>query len=156
MRTMVAMTLAVAVASWACVPDGPSRLTGSEPFTDADLRAARQASPRLVVYVWSPHMPLSVDGYAEVAAAAGTFDAIVVPVLFAGSDPAFARREADRVGMPRGALREMASRTLARREGQLHAPSIVVFQDAGVAPVLPGYRNAEGYRRYLESVLDAP
>lgn len=149
------MTVAAMIGSGGCVPDEAARASGSERFTDADLHAALQSSPRLVVYVWSPHMPLSVDGYAEITAAARSVDAEVVPVLFAGSDKAFARREARRVGMPRRALREMASEELIRREGQLHAPSIVVFHAERAAPVLPGYRNAEGYRRYLESVMDS-
>lgn len=124
------------------------------PFTDADLQSAlAEASGPLVVYVWSPHMPLSVDGYPEIAAAGEALDLTVVPVLFAGSDREFAAREASRVGIPEAGLRELVSSELLGREAQVHAPSIVVFDGERVSPVLPGYRNAAGYRRYLEGVL---
>ena len=39
-------------------------------FTDEQLAQVRDTSRGVVVYVWSPHMPLSLDGYAEISAAA--------------------------------------------------------------------------------------
>lgn len=137
-------------------------------FTDRDLRAAvastlgargaedgleGQGSAGVVVYAWSPHMPLSVDGFREIEAAADELGLRVVPVLFAGSDRDFARREATRVEMPPAALREVGSVELTMRDAQVHAPSILVFQGGRVFPVLPGYRNAAGYQRYLTAVL---
>ena len=71
----------------------------------------------------------------------------------AHSDRAFAEREAIRVGMPPAGLREIASVELVQRQAQVHAPSIVIFGADRVSPVLPGYRNADGYRRYLEAFL---
>ena len=60
----------------------------------------------------------------------------LVPVLFAGSDRDFARREAERVGMPPAALREVRSVELTMRDGQIHAPSILVFTGRrGPAPL---------------------
>jgi len=123
------------------------------PFTDADLRAALDdaGAAGLVVYAWSPHMPLSVDGWTEItsASAARGYDAI--PVLIAHADPDFARREAVRGGIPAEGLREVASVELIMRDLQVHAPSILVFGTGTVSPVLPGYRNAEGYGRFLEA-----
>jgi hypothetical protein len=139
-------------------------------FTDADLRAvvgstlgseAQRAGARgqgfagVVVYAWSPHMPLSVDGFREIRAATTELGLRLVPVLFAGSDRDFARREAERVGMPPAALREVRSVELTMRDGQVHAPSILVFTGRRASPVLPGYRNAAGYRRYLRAYLAA-
>jgi hypothetical protein len=141
--------------------DGPS-------FTDGELRAVVsqtrdfEGTPgrsggedfsAVVVYAWSPHMPLSVEGFRAIEAAASELGLRVVPVLFAGSDPEFARREAARVGMPPAALREVQSVELTMRDMQVHAPSILVFRRGGVSPVLPGYRNAAGYRRYLTDLV---
>lgn len=123
------------------------------PFTDADLREAVDRHPAgVAVYLWSPHMPLSVDGYAELAAATEARGLGVVPLLFAESDLDFAGREATRAGMPDSALRTVASAELILRDAQLHAPSVLVFKGRSASPVMPGYRNAEGYGRWLDEV----
>jgi hypothetical protein len=100
-------------------------------------------------------MPLSVDGWAELDAAARSLGLVAVPVLIDEADADFARREADRVGMPPEALRAITSIELIMRDLQLHAPTILVFAEDRVSPVLPGYRNSDGYRRFLEAFLGA-
>lgn len=144
-----------------CAPDEvessrPVRASDEGPrFTDADLRSlmASEGDGLVVIYVWAPHMPLSVDGYDEVTAAGTAVDATVVPLLIAYSDLDFATREARRVGIPADGLRQIDATELVLRDAQLHAPSILVFGRDRVSPVLPGYRNAAGYRRYLEAFI---
>ena len=109
----------------------------------------------VVVYAWSPHMPLSVDGWAEVAKAARALSVVAVPALIDEADMDFAEREAERVGIPRDGLRAITSVELIMRDLQLHAPAILVFRENRVSPVLPGYRNADGYQRFLETFLGA-
>ena len=141
--TVVLLATALAVA-------GCSRAT----FTDADLAALRQSAERTVVYVWSPHMPLSVDGYEEIAAAAAEHELALVPLLFSESDRDFAVREAARVGIPRDGLREVDSDELRSRNALVHAPTMIVFDERGVSPALPGYRNAEGYADFIREFLE--
>ena len=151
--------------------EAPIRTDAHAPFTDADLRrlvagvvgrgggaraaveTAADPPVAVVVYVWSPHMPLSVDGYREIALAADALGMALVPVLIPGSDRAFALREAARVGMPTEHVRTSRSIELAMRDAHVHAPSILVFGRGRISPVLPGYRDAGGYRRYLEAFL---
>lgn len=142
-RLLAALTLTAA----ACASDEP------RPFTDGDLESLRASEDRFIVYVWSPHMPLSVDGWAEIYAAAGRLDIPVVPLLFAGSEAGFAAREAARVGIPEDGLREAVSRELRDRDALVHAPALLVFDGDRVSPVLPGYRNADGYREFIEDFL---
>lgn len=99
-------------------------------------------------------MPLSVDGYGEVVAAADRLGLVVEPVLFSEGERSFARREAERVGMHSAALRELDAAELVLRDAQVHAPSVVVFTGDRVSTVLPGYRDRDGYRRWLERVLN--
>lgn len=122
-------------------------------FTDADLRGALRSGRATVVYVWSPHMSLSVDGYAEIATACEALGLELVTVLFPGGDREFAAREAARAGIPAEGLREAASVELIYRDVHVHAPAIVVFDGEHVSPVLPGYRDAAGYQRFLEGFL---
>lgn len=127
-------------------------------FTDGDLRAAIESANgrAVIVYAWAPHMPLSVDGYPEIATAGAALDAVVLPLLIGHSDRPFAEREAARVGIPTEGLREIDANELVLRDLQLHAPSILVFTPERISPVLPGYRDAGGYRRYLEALLAGP
>ena len=143
----LASALTLALAACAAAEPGPS------PFTDSDLQALRDARRPFVVYVWSPHMPLSVAGYSEIARAAVTLEVTVVPLLFTGSDRDFAGREAARVGIPDAGLREVASDELAAGNALVHAPTVLLFDGARAAPVLPGYRNAAGYREFIEEFL---
>lgn len=130
---------------------GPTDSTVS--FSDADLAAAIAAAAPdpVVVYLWSPHMPLAVDGVAEALVAGEQTGARVEIVLIDHADMDFARRELERVGMPENALRVAASVELLMRDGQLHAPSMLIFSVDRVSPVLPGYRHAEGYARFIEA-----
>lgn len=130
----------------------PSR-GGLEGFTDADLSAAVEAATTpVVVYVWAPHMPLSVDGLPEIVAAARSLGWPVVEVVMPGSDAAFSIREARRVRPSTAeAPRRADAVELRYRDALVHAPSIVVFSRSRVSPVLPGYRNAAGYVRFLRA-----
>lgn len=151
-------------------PDGSTRRTfgadcghvdhtearsGTGGFTDAMLaEATASAGAGLVVYAWSPHMPLSVDGWTEISRAAATLGLDALPVLIAHADRPFAAREARRVGIPDAGLLEINSVELVMRDLQVHAPAILVFGGDRVSPVLPGYRNADGYGRFLGSFLE--
>ncbi len=123
-------------------------------FTDDDLRSLVSSSTSAIVfYVWSPHMPLSLDGYREIAAACDALDLQLVPLLFGGGDLLFAERAASSAGIPRHGLREIASIELILRDAQVHAPTVILFEGRRVSPALPGYRNWEGYRSFIEAFL---
>ena len=79
----------------------------------------------------------------------------MIPLLITGSDRGFAEREAARVGIPEGGLREVRSVELHFRDAQVHAPAILIVAGDRISDVLPGYRNAYGYLRYLRSFLDS-
>ena len=138
--------------------DGRSADESASPeFSDQDFErevaGLAEGMAGAVVYVWSPHMPLSVDGYSEIDQAARGMGLAFIPVLFPGSDRDFAMREAQRVGIPDSALREMTAAALLGQDALVHAPTVVVYDVAGRAAKLPGYRNAEGYRAFLEGFI---
>ena len=115
-------------------------------FTDDDVRAMLDAAPQGVVYLWSPHMPLSVDGYrtmSDVARRMGmSFTALRDPMSDAGYAAAVARE----AGLPESALRTFTSIELSFRQLNLHAPAVLVFSGGhfdGLA--VPGYREAAGF-----------
>lgn len=134
-------------------PSLPPPSLPADAFTDADLRARLAADEDLVVYLWSPHLPLSVEGYHEIARATRELDVPLVAVVDGTADPGFVEREADAHGMPPDARRPLGSVELLFRDLAVHTPSIVVFSGGTAAAPLPGYRNRDAYRIYLETIL---
>ena len=140
-----------------CVPsrDQRSRTPAPAPaFTDRDLAALLERRTRGVLYLWSPHMPLSVDGYAELRRAAEARRLEVVALLDPQSDRRFAAAAVAEGRLPVAALDVADSVELQFRELPLHAPAIVVFSGGRLqATVLRGYRSAEEYGAFFSRVL---
>ena len=138
-----------------CTPtrDERPRVPATQPaFTDRDLAALLDRRAGGVLYLWSPHMPLSVDGYAELRQAAAAKRLEVVALLDPQSDRQFAAASVTEGRLPVAALRVADSVELQFRELPLHAPAVVVFRDGRLqATVLRGYRSAEGVAAFLRS-----
>ena len=125
-------------------------------FTDRDLDALLAAPGRGVIYLWSPHMPLSVDGWAELTRAAASRRLTVEPLLDPQADRGFAAAASAGGRLPPSALRVVDSVELQFRELALHAPSIAVFAGGRlVGPLLRGYRTADEYVDFFDRVLPA-
>jgi hypothetical protein len=140
-----------------CAPtrDERPRPAAMEPaFTDRDLTALLGRRTGAVIYLWSPHMPLSVDGYGEVRRAAEARQLEVVVLLDPQANRPVAAAAIRQGRLPRPALRVADSVELQFRELALHAPSLAVI-DRGriVGSLLRGYRSAEEYGAFLDRVL---
>lgn len=122
-------------------------------FTDVDLEHRLALDDRLVIYLWSPHLPLSVEGYAEIARAASALGVPLVAVVDASADSDFVRRVAEEHDIPAEAERPMRSVELLFRDLTVHTPSIVVFHDGIVSSPLPGYRNSDAYLEHLKPIF---
>lgn len=123
-------------------------------FTDGDLDALLASRRRGALYLWSPHMPLSVDGHAQAVAAAQARGLAVEVVLDPASNREFAAAVRRRAGLPEAALRIVDSVELQFRELALHAPSLAPFDDGRLLGTpLRGYRTADEYAAFLDRVL---
>ena len=126
----------------------PSEVAAS--VTDADLDRFIATSPALAVYLWSPHMPLSVDGLQQASLASTRLGFAFLPVLDPRADRSYAARVAREAGLPPGATRRAASVELAFRDMLVHAPSLLLYVEGRAAgPAVPGYRDAAGYERVI-------
>jgi hypothetical protein len=143
-----------------CTPareDRPRAAATAPSFSDGDLIELLGRGSRGVLYLWSPHMPLSVDGYAEIAAAARGRGLVVEPLLDPASDRAFASTVMRDRRLPANARRVADSVELQFRELPLHAPAVQVFSGGRlVGPVLRGFRTADEYGAFLDRVLSRP
>ena len=140
--------------AFAMIESSPIASVAGDVFTDGHVRALLAGQPQGVVYLWSPHMPLSVDGYRtvrEVASRLGmSFTALRDPL----SDPGYAAAVAGEAGLPAEALRTFSSIELGFRQLSLHAPALLVFargRFAGLA--VPGYREAAGFEAAIAERL---
>ncbi|MEZ5287310.1 MAG: hypothetical protein R2712_21405 [Vicinamibacterales bacterium] len=125
-------------------------------FTDERLAARLARGDRGVILVWSPHMPLSVDEFAELETATARLGLAFEAVLDPAAEPGYASRVAGERQLPAGALRTLASIELTFRGMTTHAPSVQVFADGRlVGPVLFGYRDRETAQLSIARVLRA-
>jgi hypothetical protein len=132
----------------------PRPAAASPRFTDADLQGLLTSGRAGLVYVWSPHLPLSVDGYAQAVAAARVRGLTVHPVLAPGADRAFARASLARGALPDDALRTADSIELWFRDVHLHAPSVLVFARGRiVGDAWPGFHTDGEYGEFIERAL---
>ncbi len=132
----------------------PSAAIPRDAFTDDDLKQLLARQDRVVVYLWSPHLPLSAEGYAEIVAAASTVGIALAAVVDASAERSFVRRVADEYEIPADATRPTRSIELLFRDLAVHTPSILVFANKTVSAPLPGYRNRAAYTTHLESIFE--
>lgn len=126
-------------------------------FTDDDLQQTLRRLDTGVIFLWSPHMPLSVSGYDSISAAADRLGLPLVPLLDPMADAGYAATTATAAGIPEVALRPLASIELTFRNLTTHAPSIQLFAGGRLLDaMLPGYRDAEYYGDYIAERLAAP
>ncbi len=108
-----------------------------------------------VIYVWSPHMPLSVDAFRHVASATEALGVALTVVVDPAGDPAYARAMARSAEMPVQAVRPFSSVELLFRNATVHAPSVLVYADRRILGLaIPGYRDATGYRTIIQQRLE--
>ena len=126
-------------------------------FDDDDVQQLVGANDRGVIYLWSPHMPLSIDGFRSLRVAADARGLAVHAVLDPAADRAFSALSLAAAGLPATALRVADSVELLFRDVLLHAPSIQVYGGGHLrGSAFPGYHSAEEYGAFLDRVLATP
>ena len=144
-------------ASCVAVETSRERPRVPEPrFDDDDVQRLVGANGRGVIYLWSPHMPLSIDGFRSLRTAAETRGLTVYAVLDPAADRTFAATSLAAAGLPATALRVADSVELLFRDVVLHAPSIQAYGGGHLrGSAFPGYHSAEDYGAFLDRVLSA-
>lgn len=147
-------TIIWTAACQATTEEHPRPLAAAPRFGDEDLALAAAGPARGVVYVWSPHMPLSVDGYQAIVTAAAARGMRVEVVLDPGADRVFAAAERVRGGLPAAALRVADSVELLFHDVLIHAPSVQVYgRGRLVGSAFPGFHTVSEYGAFLDRVL---
>ncbi len=124
-------------------------------FTNEDLANLFAKCDSGIIYLWSPHMPLSADGYAQAAEAANRLGLAITAVLDPRAEPEYAASVAKSKGIPQDGLRPLLSSELLYRNAALHAPSLLVYRNGRVVGLAtPGYRDSAAYQILIGSYLN--
>jgi hypothetical protein len=118
-------------------------LANAAVFSDADLKDVLSKHHRVLIYSWSPLMPLSVDRIPVIAKVAEKLNAYLVYV----SDP----RVSEGVTSQNISTRPIAPKQLGRLGFTLHFPSATLFSDGKpLSPWVPGAHSFEVYMNLLQ------
>jgi hypothetical protein len=129
-----------------------TRMKGA--FTDETLAALVASGKTGLVYAWSPHMQLSLDGVREARKAARQLGAELSLVLDPTADQAQAEAAARKAGLPAEALKPMQSLELQYRGVPGHYPALVAYGKGRILGwASPGYQPAERYTRQVRQRL---
>jgi hypothetical protein len=129
-------------------------------FSDDALRDLLRRNARGMIYVWSPGMPLSINGLAEARAAAQalrvSFTAVVADARPGEID---SLRQVPRLSslISPADTRAMESVELVYRNATVHFPAVVLYRDGAMLDaVIPGYKGRDTYRNLAAAMFDKP
>lgn len=130
----------------------------SKDFTDQDLdhllKASLSKKTQGMIYVWSPHMPLSIRGVKEAENIAKTKKLKLIILLDPYSNLNAAQQISKKEKFPPSYLVRLESRKLLRKEMTVHFPSLIVFNKGGLAGEMRGgYDNPQRLADYLDKEL---
>lgn len=121
-------------------------------FTDEALRALVRENRAGVIYVWSPGMPLSIQGLDEARAAAKALGISFTPLVADASPEQLAAIHADPT-----TTRTMASLELVYRNANIHYPSVTFYRDGKVlGAAIPGFKSRDTYARLAREAGAGP
>ncbi len=162
-----------AITEWSapdCVPKisfrkGPAPSKKPEPglaqapLTDDDVRKIVTTHPTGVFYVWSPEMPLSVNGYKNIEAACKKLGANLTPILHPSAGVPQAKKALAKAKDPatKGLAKSPKSTAFEFqfRHLYLHAPSILIFKEGRfIGHVVPGVMPAKDYEELIRERLE--
>lgn len=122
-------------------------------FTDKDLLEILNTQRSTVVYAWSPHMPLSIDGVEEIERAAKQLSLDTVFVVDPHADKKRVEETIAKHPNLRGSRLIVSDELLMRGFGQ-HYPSLIAIKAGKIhGRIIPGFKFHERYGELLRELL---
>jgi|GEM_PF-4901318 len=119
-------------------PRQSERAANTEYFTDNQLGALARSGTKTMLFLWSPHMPLSVKAYPQAEAIARKLEVQFIPLLDPEADEHDARATAKASQFPAAALRRPESIELVFRGMFQHYPSTLILSGGKFSHNYPG------------------
>lgn len=127
---------------------------GFKIMRDPELAALLGEQKPGILFLWTPHKPISISGLEQILAAAKELKIPVYPVVEPNSAPSAVTRELKRLKIAKANVYYLDSFDLQYRGFRLHFPSLIVFnQGRFTSQVRRGYEDAYVYVDYLRGHL---
>ena len=134
--------------------DGASKVARYSILRDDGLAALMSEGRPGVLYLWSPHKPISVEGLRSMKEATGRTGVRLYAVVEPTSDPKAVERAARRLKLRNDQVLYLDSFELQQRGFRLHFPSLLIFDGGAFASqVRRGYEFPAVYEDYLKTHL---
>lgn len=131
-------------------------LASLEWFDDKNLENLLKEKPNSILFIWSPHMSLSLKSVKELTTAATELGLPITYVMDPLADQALAKSLALKNNLGPGALRRIDSFDLSMRNAQIHFPTLVVFRDGKICEgIQRGYRESFKFRAIITELFGA-
>ncbi|WP_413289411.1 hypothetical protein [Bdellovibrio sp. HCB337] len=129
-------------------------LATTKGFTDADLAKTMKAHKWGIIYVWTPYMPLSVKGLAEIKAAVKAEGGHLTVLMDPKAHINEAKKWAEKGMVQKSEMTPVASTELVSREMGLHYPVTYIYKDQFVSNRdYVGHKSAKVFKRWIASEM---
>lgn len=119
---------------------------------DTEIAGLLEQKKSGVIFLWSPHKRISVEGLKQILQAGKESKVPVYPVVDADSDPKAVDQVVKELKLAKKDIYFLDSFDLQYRGFRLHHPSLIVFNDGKfTSQVRRGYEDAFVYKDYLTS-----
>lgn len=123
-------------------------------FNDRELAQLIERNKTGLIYAWSPHMPLSIDGINEIKQAAAKLNLPVTFVLSPHANMEFAKKVLNEKKLPAEYLKVYDSLEMVERGSSLHFPSLLIYQNGKLfRRARPGHEVSKIFETYLKKVM---
>ena len=121
-------------------------------FADKDLKAALKAHKQGLIYVWSPHMPLSVEGLQEIKDAAKKLNMHLTILQDGKANPQGTAKWVKTKRVLASETTPVASRELYARQVQLHYPVLFIYKDGFLSNrTIVGHKKADTFEKWIST-----
>lgn len=125
-------------------------------FDDQALKELLKKSPDGILFIWSPHMRLSLISVSEIKKAASEIGLPVAFLLDPMADQKTAKLEAETYKIGDGALRRVDSVELSMRNSLVHFPTLIVTRNGKICEkVQRGYRKSVKFQAIIADIYGA-
>ncbi|MBD64955.1 MAG: hypothetical protein CME62_07090 [Halobacteriovoraceae bacterium] len=120
-------------------------------FQKEDLAQLLQKNEKGMIYIWSPHMPLSIAGIKEIKKAAKKTKMPVTILLDQNVSREFAKKTLKSHGLSESYLKSYNTIELALRGASLHLPSVLLYKNHQIVRrAKPGHEYTWKFIQYIE------
>jgi len=123
-------------------------------FTDKDLQNLLSTKPNGIIFVWSPHMSLSLKAVEELKDAVKELNLPITFLLDPQADQKLSKSSIQKYSMSMEALKRVDSLELSMRNALIHFPALILVKDGKICPKIQrGYRVSKKFKAIITDIM---